>query len=135
MANISMLAVCRYAEVVDGNLYALGLGWNWCWNPSPPLVVVARIETPEWRLAHGTLSWTLTLEDADAHQVDTPLKVEAEHIVAPATPDGTYPGVEVPIWSLFRVGSMDLEPARYQWRVTVDDEAATYAFAVVEPPR
>ena len=133
MAEITMLTVANRAEIQNGNLYGLGIGWNWTFCPVPPMSLVVRTHVSPSRMSLGDLTWNFVLSDADGQPVDVPLAMNFEYHAGATMPNGSYPGAEIPLWAIFHFAPIDLKPGRYQWRVTFDDAAATYPFTVVDP--
>ena len=133
MTAITMLTPARSAEVVHGLLFALGMGWNWCFTPTPPTTLIARVELPRHRLEDPDLTWTLSIEDEDGQVLDHPMEVGFQWAPTATLPDGDFPGVEVPVWGMFYIGPIPLSPGRYRWRVAADGTDATCAFTVIDP--
>lgn len=134
MAEITMLTVANRAEIQNGNLYGLGMGWNWTFRPVPPLSLVVRTHVSPSRMSLGDLTWNFVLSDADGAPVDVPLAMNFEYHAGATLPNGSYPGVDVPLWAIFHFAPIDLPEGRYQWRVTFDDATAEYPFSVVNAP-
>jgi hypothetical protein len=131
MTDITMLMTANSAEIVNGNLYGMGLGWNWILAPTPPLLVVACTLTAPSRMQAGEMKWVFTLENADGETLET---VEVSGRADGIVPDGPGgPGTEVPIWSLIRFSAVGLPVGRYQVRAVCDDSHKTLAFTVIEP--
>lgn len=134
MSEITMLAPARSAEIVHGLLFTLGMGWNWCFTPTPPTTLVVRADLTPSRLEDPELTWTLSIEDEDGQVLDIPMEVGFQWAPTATLPDGAYPGVEVPVWGMFYLGSMPLPEGRYRWRVSIDNAVATCGFTVIAPP-
>ena len=133
MAEITMLTVANSAEIMNGNLYGLGIGWNWTTSPAPPMVLIARTNISQGRMDSGDMTWTCELQDSDGRPVNQPIQPNSLFYASATMPNGSYPGVEVPVWSLFYFPVLELPPGRYQWRVSCDDAVKEYGFTVVDP--
>lgn len=133
MSEIVFLMVANHAEIQNGNLYALGLGWNWCLRPVPTSFVVARALVAPARLEEE-LTWNFTLVDADGGVCSLPPEAEFTWQAAGTSLDGVYPGTQVLVWATLRVPAFDLAPGRYQWQLEFDGEQATYPFTVIDQP-
>lgn len=130
MAEISVLAVANSAEILDGNLYALGMGWTWGRTPTPPMSIVAGIIIPPSRLAAGDVPSAVVLEDADGRELWSATWVTPANIEV-SLPESGGVDVDRTMWAVFSVAPMPLVPGRYQFRAMCDDAVRTYAFAVI----
>lgn len=134
MTEFRMFTVANSAEIVNGNLYAMGAGWNWTFSPTSPMVLIARTEVPISRMQSGEITWTIHLEDEDGHVLDAavpPPSVSWQ--VSSTLPNGeNAPGVPIPSWTLFSFDSMELPPGRYTWKIECEEAVSSYTFTVVE---
>ena len=128
--DISLVMTANGAEVRDGNLYALGMGWNWCQSPTPPFTLVVCTLIPEARTTAGPVEWTVILEDADGQPLAT-MTTDGGLLEASLSPGTRGSGVEIPFWTLLPFGSMELPAGRYTFRVRCDDAERTFAIRVV----
>ncbi len=127
--EISMLMTANSAEVREGNLYGLGMGWNWCQTPTPPCALVFCTLTTPSRVLAGPIEWQISLEDADGRVIFA--TQAGGQLDIPSTPGTQDTGAEIPYWSILPLNSMDLAPGRYAFRVRCDEAERSFAFRVV----
>ena len=133
MAEVSIFTIGDYADIQNGNLYGMGIGWNWCYEAVPPLTLIARVLVAPSRLEAGNVSWVFSLIDSDGRAQAFPDDGKWSAVPSPTTSDGAFPGADVPLWILHRLPGFTLSPDRYQWRLDVDGATAAYPFTVVSP--
>lgn len=119
--------VADSAEVVNGKVYALGLGWDNISTPTPPHAVVILLDV-EWTETNRQFHMRAELVDQDMQPVviptplgEQPIAIEARLEVGrpPGLPHGT--SVRVPFAA--GVGPLSLTPGhRYVWRVAIDGQ-------------
>jgi len=125
-----MLMCADRAEVVSGNLTTAGLGWTWCATPTPALCLVACVLVPAPRLSAGQLEIVVSLEDADGELISQwPATAQLEN---PNTPGTSYPGAEIPVWVVWNVPSMALEPGSYVFRGNCEGSSTATSIRVIE---
>jgi hypothetical protein len=131
MTEIRLLMTANYAEVQDGNLYALALGWNWTRSPVA-LVMVCRVEAPESTLAADQPA-TLQIQDSDGLVIHRP-KARCEMHPSPVSASGAPPtGVEQPVWLIIKCDPLELDPGRYVFQLEYDGQVAAYPFTIEAP--
>lgn len=135
MAAIAFITVADQVEMVNGNVNALGLGWNWCHTPVPAHDVIVRVLVAPSVLDDGGPAHSLTLVDADGRSVDVAggTEIAFAAFAGGTTPNGMDGTVEVPIWLHYKVSGLVLRPGRYQWRIDVEAEVDAYPFAAFPP--
>lgn len=130
------------AQEAGGKVHALGLGWNVCGSPTPPMGVVVFIEVA-WDETNRNIEFRLELVDADGHPVtapgpfgDQPLVIEGQ--TQAGRPPGIPPGSDITIPLVLNIGPLPLAASqRYEWRVQIDGRSRaewTRSFYVVPPP-
>ena len=111
----------------NGKVNALGLGWSVTGTPIPNHAVVMMLKIG-WDEANTPRHLTLSLLTADgAHAVDVPtpfgpqpLQVEMDFEVG--RPPGLVRGSTIDHAVAINVGSLSLQPGRYEWRLEIGDE-------------
>ena len=111
----------------NGKVNALGLGWSVTGTPIPNHAVVMMLKVG-WDEANTPRHLTLSLLTADgAHAVDVPtpfgpqpLQVEMDFEVG--HPPGLVRGSTIDHAVAINVGSLSLQPGRYEWRLEIGDE-------------
>ena len=111
----------------NGKVNALGLGWSVTGTPIPNHAVVMMLKVG-WDEANTPRHLTLSLLTADgAHAVDVPtpfgpqpLQVEMDFEVG--RPPGLVRGSTIDHAVAINVGSLSLQPGRYEWRLEIGDE-------------
>jgi Family of unknown function (DUF6941) len=115
-----------YAVVSDGKLTIVGGGWSQT-GPEPASFGIALLIQVPWDQANTMHSFTVELLDADGVPVvlETP---EEEQAVAfggefeVGRPPGLKPGTPLDFPVAMNSTPLPLEPGRYEWRMTIDDE-------------
>lgn len=119
--HVSLL-LADSAQVSEGKVHALGLGWTTTQLPTPPMSVVLLLDA-DWSSTATDIDVLLELVDADGRAVEvpgphggTPLSAQlTAHCGHSARPAGSP--TRVPIVVNFPPG-LPLSPGqRYQWRV------------------
>lgn len=111
----------------SGKVNALGLGWSVTGTPIPNHAVVIMLKVG-WDETNAPHHLTLDLLTADgAHAVDMPtpfgpqpLQVEMDFEVG--RPPGLVRVSTIDHAAAINVGSLPLQPGRYEWRLRIDDE-------------
>jgi hypothetical protein len=111
----------------DGKVHALGIGWSTTVTPLPPQAVIVLIKVP-WDRSNDKHQAVVELRGSDGEAVEIagplgmqPVKIEAEFETGrpPGLPKGTP--IDLPL--AFNVsGGMPLQPGRYVWELTIDEE-------------
>jgi hypothetical protein len=117
--------VADSAQVVEGKVFALGLGWSNTATPTPPHSLVILLDV-DWNETNHQFQMRAELVDSDMQPVtvQTPMGEQAIALEAlmevgrpPGHPHGTP--VRVPFAATF--GPLVLQPGtRYEWRVSID---------------
>ena len=130
MENINLF-LCDSAQIYDGKLSALGIGWWWI-RPGIPYGVAALVEVP-WDKTNNQLTGVFELVDEDGRVVApdgvNPLKIEVAFEVG--RPAGMKPGTSQRVPLFIQVMPMDLSYAefgRYTWRLYIDGHTESVSF-------
>ena len=124
-----------------GKVSALGLGWNRCSTPTPPLslVILLDIAWDESNRPHK-LKIELLTTDAEPVMVPGPVgpqPISFEAVAEAGRPAGLIRGSDLRMpMTLGITGGLELAPGRYEWRVTVEgfeDATAVESFVVSGP--
>jgi hypothetical protein len=126
-----------------GKVNALGLGWQTCASPAPAFALVIFLDV-DWDETNTEHQLTCELLTADGHPVAVegpfgPQQISFQAVAEVGRPPGTAHGtsLRVPL-ALSVAQGLQLNPGRYQWRVSVqryEHVAAVESFTVVGPPR
>lgn len=130
MGNISLF-LCDSAQIYDGKLSALGIGWWWI-RPGIPYGVAALVEVP-WDKTNNELTGIFELVDEDGHAVapdgENPLRIDVRFEVG--RPAGLKAGTSQRVPLFIQVMPMDSSYAsfaRYTWRLEVDGLSESVSF-------
>ncbi len=121
-------------DAKTGKVHMLGAGWSEVGTPTPPGAVVVLFQVP-WDRANQPLAVQLSLCDADGRPAQFPggpIGVNANLEVG--RPPGTRPGTPISQPFELKYPPLNLQPGRYEWRLTVADDLAVRGFTV-HPPR
>jgi hypothetical protein len=121
------MLLADYAVVSDGKLTIVGGGWSQT-GPEPASFGIALLIQVPWDQANTLHSFSVELLDADGVAVvlETP---EDEQAVAfggefeVGRPPGLKPGTPLDFPVAMNSTPLPLEAGRYEWRLTIDDEA------------
>lgn len=121
------MLLADYAVVSDGKLTIVGGGWSQT-GPEPASFGIALLIQVPWDQANTLHSFTVELLDADGAAVvlETP---EEEQAVAfggefeVGRPPGLKPGTPLDFPVAMNSTPLPLQPGRYEWRLTIDDQA------------
>ncbi len=124
------MLLADYAVVSDGKLTIVGGGWSQT-GPEPASFGIALLIQVPWDQANTRHAFTVELLDADgAHVVlETGEEEEEEQSVAfggefeVGRPPGLKPGTPLDFPVAMNSSPLPLEPGRYEWRLTIDDQA------------
>jgi hypothetical protein len=124
------MLLADYAVVSDGKLTIVGGGWSQT-GPEPASFGIALLIQVPWDQANTLHSFTVELLDADgAHVVlETEEDDDDDQAVAfggefeVGRPPGLKPGTPLDFPVAMNSTPLPLEPGRYEWRLTIDDQA------------
>ena len=128
----AVLLLCDAAQADPfGKLHMLGAGWSITSSPTAPCAVAVLLKIP-WDRSNQQIPTSLTLADADGSPVVLPDVgvLRAESVVEVGRPPGLAHGSMIDASFQLSVGSLPLQPGRYQWRLDVGDQNFTVAFQV-----
>jgi hypothetical protein len=128
--------VADSAEVINGKVYCLGLGWSDVGTPTPPHALVVFVDI-DWTETNQRFAFKAELVNSDGQAVtiqtevgEQPVAIEGE--LEAGRPVGVPHGTPVRIAVAASFGPLALvRGTRYEWRVTIDgqhDEAWTEGF-------
>lgn len=123
------------AQIYEGLVSALGIGWSQSYSPTMPYALVLIIQVPWDRTDHQhNLKVKLVDSDgrnpADSHGKRRVVEVRAQFAVG--RPAGLPAGSDVETSETIQIAPMDLAPGQYEWRVEINDEAlASRSFFVL----
>jgi hypothetical protein len=118
------MLLADYARVSDGKLDVLGGGWSMINAPGAFGFVLAGIVQCPWDQTNVQHAFRLDLLDADGHGVPS-LEGETVHVEGAfeaGRPAGLKPGTPLDIPFVVPFGPLELEPGRYEIRLTIDGE-------------
>jgi hypothetical protein len=120
------LLLADAAQAVDNKLYILGGGWS-ITGPDPvPSAIALKIDVP-WDQANQRHHWELALLDDDGVPVFLGDTENAQSVVISndfelGRPAGVPPGTSLELAMAINLGPLPLEPGRYVWQLTIDDQ-------------
>jgi len=132
------LLLADYAVVSDGKLTIVGGGWSQT-GPEPASFGIALLIQVPWDQANTPHAFQVQLLDADGEPVVLEADEEEDQAVAfggdfeVGRPPGLKPGTPLDFPVAMNSTPMPLEPGRYEWRLTIDDQSHqdwTLAFTV-----
>lgn len=117
-----------------GKIHMLGAGWSVTSRPTAPSAVAVFFRIP-WDRTNQKIPCVLELVDADgrAAVVDGKTGIRVEQVLEVGRPPGLEAGTPIDASFQVSVGSLDLEPGRYQWRLTAAEGEWDIAFTVRGP--
>ena len=117
------LMLADAAQVAGGKLYVLGGGWSVLYAPAS-FAIALKIEVP-WTQGEDTHELRMELLDEDGQVVlgleDKPL-ITIESTFRTGVPDGIKPGTPIDAVAAFPIPPLQLQPGRYEWRLTIDGQ-------------
>ena len=122
------MLLADYAVVSDGKLTIVGGGWSQT-GPEPASFGIALLIQVPWDQANTMHAFTVELLDADGAHVVLETPDEEEQPVAfggefeVGRPPGLKPGTPLDFPVAMNSTPLPLEPGRYEWRLTIDDQA------------
>jgi hypothetical protein len=137
--KVTML-LADYAQVADGKLIVIGGGWSLTGPDPTPFGIALLIQVP-WDQANQQHSLRLELLDADGVPVnaeaedggDQPIVFLDDTQFEVGRPPGIKPGTPLDFPLALNSAPLQLEPGRYEWRLSIDgvaDEDWRLAFTV-----
>jgi len=119
------LLIGDYARVADGKLDVIGGGWSVIQPRGPFGFFVAALLQVPWDQANRKHGLRLDLRDADGQTIPTADgddTVHAEGEFEAGRPPGMTPGTPLDIPFVVPFGPLELQPGRYEIRLTIDGE-------------
>jgi len=132
------MLLADYAVVSDGKLTIVGGGWSQT-GPEPASFGIGLLIQVPWDQANTPHVFSVELLDADGVSVTFETDQGEDQAVAfsghfeVGRPPGLKPGTPLDFPVAVNSTPLPLEPGRYEWRLTIDDEARqdwTLAFTV-----
>ncbi len=119
------LILADYAVVSDGKLTIVGGGWSQT-GPEPGSFGIGLLIQVPWDQANSLHKFSVELLDADGAAVvfeegEAPVAFGGDFEVG--RPPGLKPGTPLDFPVAVNATPLPLEPGRYEWRLTIDDEA------------
>lgn len=119
-----------FAQVSDGKLTIVGGGWSLTGPDPMPFGIAILVQVP-WHLSNERHSMRLELLDADGQPVpvetedgEKPLVIFDDAPFEVGRPAGLKPGTYLDFPVAVNSAPVDLEPGQYEWRFSIDGEAA-----------
>jgi hypothetical protein len=122
------MLLADYAVVSDGKLTIVGGGWSQT-GPEPASFGIALLIQVPWDQANTMHSFNVELLDADGAHVVVETPDDEQQPVAfggefeVGRPPGLKPGTPLDFPVAMNSTPLPLEPGRYEWRLTIDDQA------------
>ena len=122
------MLLADYAVVADGKLTIVGGGWSQT-GPEPASFGIALLIQVPWDQSNTLHTFTVELLDADGAHVVLETEEDEEQSVAfggefeVGRPPGLKPGTPLDFPVAMNSTPLPLEPGRYEWRLTIDDQA------------
>ena len=121
----STLILADYAVVSDGKLTIVGGGWSQT-GPEPGSFGIGLLIQVPWDQANSLHKFSVELLDADGGAVvfdesEEPVAFGGDFEVG--RPPGLKPGTPLDFPVAVNATPLPLEPGRYEWRLTIDDES------------
>jgi hypothetical protein len=122
------MLLADYAVVSDGKLTIVGGGWSQT-GPEPASFGIGLLIQVPWDQSNTMHSFSVELLDADGAPVVLEMPEEEEQSVAfggefeVGRPPGLKPGTPLDFPVAMNSTPLPLEPGRYEWRLTIDDQA------------
>jgi hypothetical protein len=122
------LLLSDYAVVSDGKLTIVGGGWSQTGPEPAPFGIGLLIQVP-WDQSNTRHTFQVELLDADGEPVVLETDEGEEQPVAfggdfeVGRPPGLKPGTPLDFPVAMNSTPLPLEPGRYEWRLTIDDES------------
>ena len=119
------LILADYAVVSDGKLTIVGGGWSQT-GPEPGSFGIGLLIQVPWDQANSLHKFSVELLDADGGAVvfdesEEPVAFGGDFEVG--RPPGLKPGTPLDFPVAVNATPLPLEPGRYEWRLTIDDES------------
>ncbi len=119
------LILADYAVVSDGKLTIVGGGWSQT-SPEPGSFGIGLLIQVPWDQANSLHKFSVELLDADGAPVvfdegEEPVAFGGDFEVG--RPPGLKPGTPLDFPVAVNATPLPLEPGRYEWRLTIDDES------------
>ena len=125
------MILADYAVVSDGKLTVVGGGWSQT-GPEPSAFGIGLLIQVPWDQANTRHAFSVALLDADGAEVVLQTEEEEEQPVAfggefeVGRPPGLKPGTPLDFPVAVNSTPLPLEPGRYEWRLTIDDESREF---------
>jgi hypothetical protein len=125
------MILADYAVVSDGKLTIVGGGWSQT-GPEPSAFGIGLLIQVPWDQANTRHVFSVELLDADGAEVVLQTEEDEEQPVAfggefeVGRPPGLKPGTPLDFPVAVNSTPLPLEPGRYEWRLTIDDESREF---------
>jgi hypothetical protein len=122
------MLLADYAVVSDGKLTIVGGGWSQT-GPEPAAFGIGLLIQVPWDQANTPHAFSVELLDADGSPVSFETDDADEQPVAfggdfeVGRPPGLKPGTPLDFPVAVNSTPLPLDPGRYEWRLTIDDES------------
>lgn len=116
------ILLCDWAEVINGKLYAQGIGWDRLHHDKQTHTAVAVLLFVPYDLTNRKHHVTLELltEDGGGYPEEAPISGGMD--VEVGRPPGTKAGQEMIVPFALRVDGLKYERGGYRWELKVNDE-------------
>jgi hypothetical protein len=128
------------AQVAEGKLHALGIGWSHTSSPMSGPSAVGIIFHVSWDETNRRIRWTLDLLDADGNPVQIPdgaggtQGIHVENDPEVGRPPGIKPGSAINVPFAIVLPPFALPPDnRFEWVLRVDNKDWRTAFSTRPP--
>ena len=124
-----LLILCDWAEVINGKLYMMGAGWSRIRADNPVNVSLAIMWKIPWSKANEPQDIEVALLTEDGKRVARPdgKEVALKGQIEAGRPPGMKFGSPLDAPLAVTIGSLQLEPGRYRFELSVNGELATHA--------
>ncbi len=124
------------AQVSEGKLHALGIGWSLAPSPLTAPSAVGIILHVPWDETNRKIHWTLDLIDGDGRPVQLPTGAGSSGVIhlqnelEVGRPPGTKPGSPINVPFAINIGPMPLAAdSRFEWVLRVVEREWRTSFA------
>lgn len=131
MDDVTLLLANAVEQTPGGLLSALGIGWSVTSSPTAPAALLMFVKVPwdQTNIRHDVVLDLITDDGSPARVEGTPIQITVEFETG--RPAGVLPGTPIDWAQGIGLGSLPLEPGRYEWRMQIDrNEVAQRAFTV-----
>jgi hypothetical protein len=131
--DVVLLLANSAEQTPAGLISALGIGWSITSSPTAPSSLILFVKVP-WDISNIRHKVVLNLlnDDGQPTLVDgNPLQVTLEFETG--RPPGLKPGTPIDWAQALNIGSIPLEPGRYEWQLAIDGVVRTTRPFTVKP--